>query len=572
MTTFYTVGPGKTYSTVNAAVAALPGGTFTDPQQVQIYWQSGGYDTSGGIVLSGFTPTVTNDLTFLGEQAFTGTPGAQALVYDSTNSGTFRTAASLQFVNYTNLEIDGGTGPTLYFGGSNIFSVYACYLHNNSGSSPVFNFAGGSDSYTLINCCVYGAGSNRPYDARSATTATANYTVFGTGASDYAVISDLESHFKNTYAFGGSTNSFYTGGSPTGNNNASSDTSATTLFSSSLANVPSANVFTNLPTDWTLSNVHAPLDDAGVIIGVLTNTDIIGTVRPQGSAPDIGFWERLVSSGSVGAISQAISVAGAGVAYRLSDGAIALDIAVAGTGRAAAASAGIIALNIGVAGTGLATFYSVGAIGLNLDVAGAAAAVANVVGSIGLDIAVAGSGVAFRFSVGSIALDMALAGLGRSDAAAAGAISLDLAISGIARSTASSVGTVGLDISILGASAALAKSAGAVALDIGVLAVGVTGRLAAGVIGLDIALSGDAVAVARAGGSIGLAIAVSGFGNALKPSVGSITMNIAISGNGSGGLTIVAVPVYTIMRNLTVPSVGGMDNTLVACEGEFGGE
>ncbi len=296
MTTFYTVGPGKTYSTVAAAVAALPAGTFSTPQEIQIYWQSGGYDETGGIVLSGFAPTVTNDLTFRGMQPFTGAPGSQSLIYDSSNSGTFRVAAGLQFVNYVNLELDGGTAAPIGTQGSTIFTASSFYFHNNSGSSPVFNFAGGGDSFTLVNGLVYGAGSNRPYDARSATTATANYTVFGSAGADYTVISDAESHFKNTYVFGGSTNSFYTGGAPTGNNNASSDTSATTLFSSSLANIPSANVFTNLPTDWTLSNVHAPLDDAGVIIGVLTNTDIIGTVRPQGSAPDIGFWERIVSS------------------------------------------------------------------------------------------------------------------------------------------------------------------------------------------------------------------------------------------------------------------------------------
>ncbi len=290
MTTFYTVGPGKT-------VAALPAGTFSTPQEIDIYWQSGGYDTSGGIILSGFTPSTINSLTFRGMQPFTGAPGSQALVYDSTNSGTFRLASGLQGINFANLEIDGGTASPFGTNGSTVFTMDSSYLHNNSGASPIFNFAGGTDSYILTNCCVYGAGSARPYDSRSAAAAIANYTVFGTGASDYAVISDIGDQFKNCYAFGGSTNSFYTGGSPTGNNNASSDTSATTLFSASLANVPSANVFTNLPTDWTLSNVHAPLDDAGIIVGLLTNVDIIGTIRPQGAAPDIGFWERIVSSG-----------------------------------------------------------------------------------------------------------------------------------------------------------------------------------------------------------------------------------------------------------------------------------
>lgn len=53
-------------------------------------------------------------------------------------------------------------------------------------------------------------------------------------------------------------------------------------------------------------------------------------------------------------------------------------------------------------------------------------------------------------------------------------------------------------------------------------------------------------------------------------SVGSIILSMDITAVNSQ--TVIAVPVYTIMRNSDVPAQGGMNNTVVACEGEFGGE
>lgn len=53
-------------------------------------------------------------------------------------------------------------------------------------------------------------------------------------------------------------------------------------------------------------------------------------------------------------------------------------------------------------------------------------------------------------------------------------------------------------------------------------------------------------------------------------SVGSVGLAVDVAGVGSQ--PIVAVPVYTIMRNSNVPARGEMNNTVVACEGEFGGE
>ncbi len=294
--TTYTVGPGKTYSTVTAAVAALPGGTFSAPQEIDIYWQSGGYDETGGVVLTGITPTNANPLIFQGMQAFTGVPGSQSLVYDSGNNGPFRVVASTQYIQWNNLEIDGGTAWGILLGGSNIFTINDCYLHNNSGSLATLA-TGGSGTFSVINSIIYGAGSVRPYDTRTDTSVTATYCFFGTAASDYCVISDTESTITDCYAFGGSTQTFYTGGSPAGNYNASSDNSATTIwgFFPSLGSIAAANVITSVATDWTLKAGANSLVNAGGVVSV--TVDIIGTTRPQGAAPDMGPWERIVSSG-----------------------------------------------------------------------------------------------------------------------------------------------------------------------------------------------------------------------------------------------------------------------------------
>ncbi len=293
MTVVYTLGPGKTYSVLSAAVGALPGGTFTDTQEIQIYWQSGGFDTNGGQVLTGLTPTASFPLIFRGMQAFTGAPGSQSLIYDSLNSGTFRVNTGIQYIQWINLEIDGGTSQAFLFLGSNIFTINACYVHNNSSSLALLA-SGGSCTYSLINSIIYGAGSARPYDSRIDTAATADYCFFGTGASDYAVISATESNFTNTYGFGGSTQTFYTGGGATGSYNASSDTTATTLFTNSIANTSAASVITSVASDWTLKAGGNALVDAGVVTSV--TVDIIGTSRPQGATPDIGVWERIASS------------------------------------------------------------------------------------------------------------------------------------------------------------------------------------------------------------------------------------------------------------------------------------
>lgn len=141
----------------------------------------------------------------------------------------------------------------------------------------------------LTNCII--TGKRRGMDCRNALTVAVNHCTWFTDAADLGIVADTELTCTNTYAGGFTTQCFWTGGAePSGSYNASSDTSASVDYTSSLTSKAAADQFTNpsisdSTMDFTLK-ATADLINAGT--GSYA-TDIAGNARS--GTVDIGAFE-----------------------------------------------------------------------------------------------------------------------------------------------------------------------------------------------------------------------------------------------------------------------------------------
>lgn len=150
---------------------------------------------------------------------------------------------------------------------------------------------------TLRNLIVYASGTgsvSRGIDALGQTgTLEISHCTFQ-GYADDGVTMPGTAVVKNTWSGGYSHVCFSVPGSPpTGSNNASTDTSATTRFTSSLANVVAVNQFRSITAHTEDFHLLAgnSLDGAGTPLAAVT-LDIDGGTRSL-TAPSIGADERI---------------------------------------------------------------------------------------------------------------------------------------------------------------------------------------------------------------------------------------------------------------------------------------
>lgn len=194
-----------------------------------------------------------------------------------------------------------------YSSGADVRLIGMMMHDETTGTSYTLNISKSNLGLTLRNCIVFG--SQRSIDARSCSSVTLENNTFWRHAAQLGVLIQSGHTAKNCYSghAGAASEDFWTGGTaPTGNNNASSDTSQATDYTSGVSSVAGADVFISVTAgseDFRLKTGTNALVDAGATLGSVT-TDAIGTSRPQGASYDIGAIERSSST--------TVSVSGAG--------------------------------------------------------------------------------------------------------------------------------------------------------------------------------------------------------------------------------------------------------------------
>jgi hypothetical protein len=307
--TTYTVGPGKTYSSVAAALAALPAGTFSSTQQIDVYTKSGGYSETNGNVITGYGTTSSFLLIINAVDFFDGTPGSKVYVFDPNDLGTFR--INQNYLHLVGLEIRGGTNNSVQLNGGTGQVVKNCYL------TPSVGFGGASTDFDNTICY----GGARPWDTRSASAVVARNCIIGSdGSTDLTVISGPEAVYTNCYAFGASTAAWWPSGPTSGSYNASDDTSASVLFTHPANSSAIASSITSVPTTWTQKTGGTnPLVGTGIFISGAPANDMFGNARPGSGSWDIGPWQA-VSANAYTLTAGAGSIGFAGVAASLKIG------------------------------------------------------------------------------------------------------------------------------------------------------------------------------------------------------------------------------------------------------------
>lgn len=309
---------GGDYSSLVSWEAARPA-TLTDAETAECR----DFSLSENLTIAGITTSSSNYLRIYAPPAYRHDGRSRAVGgvgFRLTSSSGLTLNIAVNHVRLEGVEIEGtGSAQAISYvfgafsSGGNDHRIDQCIIHDViTGSGYTINAAVGNLNLSVRNSIMYGF--QRSWDTRGATSVTSENNTFWRHQAQLGLVSGSELVCKNTYSghTGGASDDYWSGGSPSGNNNASSDTSATARFTSSINSVSSA-VFTSTTSgaeDFTLVSGSNALVDAGATLASVTS-DLKGTSRPQGSSYDIGAIER-VSAG--GAASYSYSPSG-GIVY-----------------------------------------------------------------------------------------------------------------------------------------------------------------------------------------------------------------------------------------------------------------
>lgn len=295
---------GGDFTTLSAWEASLAG-TLSNPEEAECY----NFALSDDVGLAGSATSAANYIRIYTPTAQRHDGRSRAVsgtgfrISSTSGVGTIRNANN--HVRLEGLEIEATSsgfaliGTVALSAGADI-RVEKCIIHDAlTGTSYTCTLTASNMALIFRNNIVYG--SQRSIDTRGVASATGENCTFWRHAAELGVISTTEAVWKNTYSghTGAVQEDFWTGGAaPTGNNNASSDTSQATDYTAGQSSVAGSAVFTSVTPgseDFTLKAGTNALVANGATLGSVTD-DIIGTSRPQGTGYDIGAFERIVAA------------------------------------------------------------------------------------------------------------------------------------------------------------------------------------------------------------------------------------------------------------------------------------
>lgn len=311
MATYTLEESGGDYSSLATFEAALPS-TFTEP--IELLCGNFVLTESTGVAVGGFVTTATNKLTLRSSTAARPSASPRSVsgvgfVLTGANSfGTLR-FTDVDYVDLDGIEVIGtGAGTSVSYAsgtfssGANAHLIDNCIIHDEkTGTGYTLSASKASLNLTVRNSIIYG--NCRTTDTRNAASALFENVTTWRHAAQLGILGDTELVCKNTYSghTGAAAEDFYTGANaPSGNNNASSDTSVATDYTDSLTSIAGADVFVSVTSgseDFTLKAGTNALVGAGATLGSVTE-DIEGTTRPSGTGYDIGAFERIESTTS----------------------------------------------------------------------------------------------------------------------------------------------------------------------------------------------------------------------------------------------------------------------------------
>lgn len=285
---------------------------------------SGGEDTTSTLI-AGWTTGASNDITIRAE----GDQRCNGFSRDKTGTGYKIRASSTPGAIRVNtvghvtldgfeLEVDGSSSHTLATSSVTELRIFDMFMSGDEpdlSSRQVMDAMSISDYLEVRNSIFIASGNRRGIrnytgpGGPGPTTTVIDHCGIYCESNDSVCVVNTGSTVTNTWSISNGTADAFTGGggTPSGSHNASSDTSASSEFSSSYDNIVAADEFINPTT--TLSTVDFRLEIGSSLIDAGTGsepTDIVDNARV--GTVDVGPFERRAATGS--AISQDSQVSG----------------------------------------------------------------------------------------------------------------------------------------------------------------------------------------------------------------------------------------------------------------------
>lgn len=361
------------------------------------------------------------------------------------------------------------------------------------------------------------------------------------------------------------TTGFTTGWQAASGYNASSDTTATTIFSNSVSGIVDADFVDATGGDFHLASGSALIGGGSNLYSLFTD-DIDGDIRPSSGAWDIGFdhyvaaggpaavldGDALATATATGTLTTQIPLSAAAAIIATAAGALSTQIALSGVAATVSSAAGSLTASITLTGAALSQALAAAGLTTAIQLAGTAAGAAQASGELASGAAqLAGAAAVSASGIASLTTQIALSGTALAAALASGDLSATPAgLAGSATAGASATGALLTQIPLMAAAEASTTAAGGLTTSIQLAGAAASISSATGALLIESTLSGSALAQALAGGDLTTLIQLDAAAVARAAASGSL-------GGGSGTPATLRHLVEAFAADWTVEAAAG---------------